>query len=173
MQVTAMDVMANISMLFGHGAGLEVPQSHVGHTLALDEIAGGGRSCYLSKTDEMAGLCHKHVHKLSSIKMGLDLTLVLAAAQAVKDDKVHIRKEFTVASISAHVQKNYSAKPVLLSPTCKQGTWQESESVIKIILTAWASSPVGECYWGLIWEIASDGDATRQAGLQAGNAQVQ
>lgn len=137
-RVVVEDVMENITTLFGHGSGLETPNRPVGHTLALDEIAGDGRVCYLPKTDEMAGFCREHVHSLPTVKMGLDLSSVLAAAQAVKDGEVHIGKEFTVASISAHAEKNYGAKPVLISPTCKQGTRKDSEVLITTILTAWA-----------------------------------
>jgi len=157
--ITLEDVTVNISMLFGHDVGLEVCM-RIGHTLALDEIAGDSCVCYLQDMDEMAGLCREHIHKLSSVKIGSDLTLVLTATQAVNDGDVHIGKEFMVTSISAHAEKNYGAKPVLLSPTCKQGTWEDSETVIQTILTTWEQSPVGECYWGPIWEIASDGDVT-------------
>ncbi|KAG5634042.1 hypothetical protein H0H81_003657 [Sphagnurus paluster] len=112
-KVAVTDVMANISTLFGCDAGLDIPHAQVGHILSLNEIAGDSHMCYLPKTDEMAGFCCEHVHKLLSVKMGSDLTSVLSAAQAVKDGKVHIGKEFTIASISAHAAKNYGAKPVL------------------------------------------------------------
>jgi hypothetical protein len=137
----------------------------VGHTLSQDEIASDGRACYLERTDSIGGLSEHAVGQLSRLKMGEDLMAVRAVATAVKEGRVRIAKEFSVAAISRHARSNYGAKPVLLMPTCKQGTWKPASLNLLRIVDAWAISPFGEQMHGSIWSIASDGDATRRAGM--------
>ncbi|KAJ7936709.1 hypothetical protein B0H13DRAFT_1589416, partial [Mycena leptocephala] len=59
----------------------------------------------------------------------------------------------------------YGAKPVLLIPTCKQGTWQSAALVLQKLIQAWKLSSHGKATCGPLLSIASDGDGTRRAAL--------
>lgn len=159
------DILKNIETVCGPNSGLPTPREIIGHSLAIDEIAGDGRLCYLPETDEIAGFCREHVGYLKTVKMGEDMTAVHDAAKAVQDDKVHIAKEFTVMAVTRHAATSYDAKPIVLSPTCKKSTWKDSVRVISTVLQAWKISPYGEVLNGPMWAISSDGDATRRAGM--------
>ena len=60
---------------------------------------------------------------------------------------------------------NYGAKPVLLLPTCKQGSYKDSALLIEMIRQAWKISEYGEALHGSIWSIASDGDPKHRPAL--------
>ncbi|KAI5825312.1 hypothetical protein K523DRAFT_356091 [Schizophyllum commune Tattone D] len=143
----------------------DLPHERVGHGLAYDETAGDGRVCYLPLSDAMAGFCGEHVGELATVKMGSDLTNSLDAAQAVKDGRVHIGKEFTCAAILPHSRTRYGARPIILSPTCKRGLVSDSVQLLMSGVRAWQLSPHGESEWGPLWYISSDGDATRRRAL--------
>ena len=85
---------------------------HVGHSIVIDKITGQERPSYLPETDEIAEFCQEHIHHLKSVKMSNNLTNVLEAAQAVKEGKVHIRKEFTCLVIACYAAENN----IVLSP---------------------------------------------------------
>lgn len=48
------DILANINIMFSN---VQPGHSKVGMTLSMDEIASDGQLCYLTDTDELAGLC--------------------------------------------------------------------------------------------------------------------
>ncbi|KAK7025775.1 hypothetical protein R3P38DRAFT_2778574 [Favolaschia claudopus] len=120
--VKLLDIMKNIEMLFKTVNVGELGRVLI--TLSQDEVAGDGRPCYLDETDEIAGLCEHAHNELDSFKMGRDLTSVKAVVKAVRDGRVHVAKEFSVAAFARHSDSNYGAKPVLLMPTCKHGSWE-------------------------------------------------
>ncbi|KAK7013944.1 hypothetical protein R3P38DRAFT_3322453 [Favolaschia claudopus] len=142
------DILKNIEILFK-----DIPVGKEGR----DEIAGDGH--------EIAGLCEHANTELDTLKMGSDLTAVHAAAKAVREGRVHVGKEFSVAAISRHSSSDYGAKPVLLMATCKQNSWQENAKILQMINAAWKISPYGEILHGPIPAYASDGDPKRKAAL--------
>ncbi|KAJ7681305.1 hypothetical protein B0H17DRAFT_943220, partial [Mycena rosella] len=157
------DILENIETLFRDIDPGEY--GRVGHTLSQDEIAGDGRLCYLPETDEIGGLCEHATSRLKSFKMGSDLTSVEATVKAIRAGEIHVGKEFSVAAFSRHAPSNYSAKPVLLMPTCKKGSWQSSAEILQKLIHAWKLSPFGEAKHGPLQSIASDGDGRRRAVL--------
>ncbi|KAJ7729411.1 hypothetical protein DFH07DRAFT_756847, partial [Mycena maculata] len=72
---------------------------------------------------------------------------------------------FSVAAFSRHAADDYGAKPVLLMPTCKKGSWQSSAQQSQKLMQAWKLSPFGEAKHGPLKEVASDGDGRRRAAL--------
>jgi hypothetical protein len=157
------DILENIEILFSDiNTGDSGP---VLHTLSQDEIAGDGRLCYLDETDEIAGLCEHASSRLKTFKMGDDLTSVEEAVKAVRAGDIHVGKEFSVAAFSRHAPDDYGAKPVLLMPTCKKGSWQSSAQILQKLIQAWKLSPFGEAKHGPLAAIASDGDGRRRAAL--------
>jgi hypothetical protein len=97
--------------------------------------------------------------------MGSDLGAVQAVAKAVRDGRVHVGKEFSVAAISRHAPKDYGAKPVFLMPTCKHSSWQTAAMNLQMLVAGWKLSPYGEVMHGPLAAIASDGDPNRTAAL--------
>ncbi|KAK6988995.1 hypothetical protein R3P38DRAFT_2467008, partial [Favolaschia claudopus] len=77
--------------------------------LSQDELAGDGRPCYFDATDEIAGLCEHANTELETFKMGSDLTSVHATAKAVREGRIHVGKEFSVAAISRHSSSDYGS----------------------------------------------------------------
>ncbi|KAK7005494.1 hypothetical protein R3P38DRAFT_3367443 [Favolaschia claudopus] len=135
------------------------------HTISQDEIAGDGRPCYLVDSDEIGGLCEHASAELETVKMGTDLTAVTAAVRPVREGRVHVGKEFSVAAIARHAPTDYGAKPVLVMPTCKHGSWQIAALNLQKILNAWKLSPYGEALHGPVKTIASDGASDRRRAL--------
>jgi hypothetical protein len=53
-------------------------------TLMMDEVASDGRLCYLTATDEIAGLCEHATEEFNSVKMGKDVCVARAIRQAIR-----------------------------------------------------------------------------------------
>ncbi|KAK7033867.1 hypothetical protein R3P38DRAFT_3500041 [Favolaschia claudopus] len=117
-EVTISSILENIEILFKDDIEVGAHQ-RVGITLSQDEIAGDGRACYLPETDEIGGLCEHTISELDTHKVGCDLESIKAASRAVREGRVHVGKEFSVAAFSRHAESDYGAKPVLLMPTYK------------------------------------------------------
>ncbi|KAJ7699599.1 hypothetical protein B0H17DRAFT_1129209 [Mycena rosella] len=162
-EVKVSDILENIEVLFNDIEPGEYDR--VGHTLSQDEIAGDGRLCDLEDTDEIGGLCEHATSRLKTFKMGSDLTSIEDAVKAIRADEIHVGKEFSVAAFSRHAPTDYGAKPVLLMPTCKKGSWQSSAQILQKLIQAWKLSPFGEARHGPLLSVASDGDARRRAAL--------
>jgi hypothetical protein len=156
------DILANIEIMFK-----DVKPGHrkAGMTLSMDEVACDGRLCYLADSDEIGGLCEHSATELPSVKMGKNLNVIRAVTQAIRDGKVHVGQEVFVAAIARNDEEDYGAKPILLIPTCKQGSYHDSALVIEMIRQAWKLSPYGEALHGPLWSIASDGDPKRRPAL--------
>jgi hypothetical protein len=156
------DIIANIETMFK-----KVQPGHrkSGMTLSMDEIACDGRLCYLTATDEIAGLCEHATSELSSAKMGTNLEVVRAVRQAVRDGKVHIGQEVLVVAIARNDETDYGARPILIMPTCRRGTYRDAALLIEKVRQAWEISEFGAALHGPIWSIASDGDPKRRPAL--------
>ncbi|KAJ7724506.1 hypothetical protein B0H16DRAFT_1736694 [Mycena metata] len=157
------DIIANIEMLFKDNEIGE--HDKVIHTLCQDKIAGDGRLCYLDDTDAIAGLCEHANAELETFRMGSNLTTIHAAVKAVREGRVHVGKEYSVAVFARHAPTDYGAKPVLLMPTCKHGSWQTAALNLQKLLSAWKLSPYGEIMHGSVKNIASDGASDRRRAL--------
>ncbi|KAJ7185989.1 hypothetical protein C8R46DRAFT_1025909 [Mycena filopes] len=117
------------------------------------------------ETDEISGLCEHATAELETLKMGSDLASVKAPVKAVRKDRVHVGKEFSVASFARHAQADYGAKPVLLMPTCKKRGWKCGAMILQKMLLAWKLSPYGVALHGDVKSIASDGDGGCRAAM--------
>ncbi|KAJ7471739.1 hypothetical protein FB451DRAFT_1036440, partial [Mycena latifolia] len=118
---------------------------------------------YLEDTDEIGGLCEHASSRLKTFEMGSDLTSIEDAVKAIQAGDIHVGKEFSVAAFSRHAPTDYGAKPVLLMPTCKKGSWQSSAQLLQKLIQAWKILPFSKAKHGPLWSLASDGDATRRA----------
>ncbi|KAF8240355.1 hypothetical protein L208DRAFT_1374387 [Tricholoma matsutake] len=127
-----------------------------GITLSMDKVTSNGHLCYLTATDEIAGLCEHAMEELSSVKMGKDLHVARAIRQAIWDGKVHVGQEIFVAAFTQNDEMDYGAWPVLLMPTCKQDSFWDAALIMEMLHQAWKISPFSEALHGTIWLIASD-----------------
>ena len=108
-----------------------------------------GRPCYLPETDELDGLCEHAATEVPSVKMGKDLTASLLSTfiQAVRDGKVHVAKGIFVAALARNDETDYGAKPVLLMPTCKKGSYHDAAFIMGILRQAWKVSSCWISSW--------------------------
>ncbi|KAJ6582561.1 hypothetical protein DFH09DRAFT_912293 [Mycena vulgaris] len=168
------DISDNITALFGphkvrnatkQGAVVERDTLFCGHALSFDEIASERRIDYMTATDDMGGLCMEHVAALNTVKVGKDTQTVEAAVTAVREGKVHIASEISVAAISRLSEHGYGAKPVFMGPSCKKGGWRDNLRAMEIVLEAWRRSEHGEKKHGPVLSVTSDGAAGRRAAM--------
>lgn len=97
--------------------------------------------------------------------MGGNLSVMRTVAEAVRAGRIHAGQEVFVAPFARNDETDYGAKPVLLIPTCKQGSSRDSALIIEMLRQAWRMSPYGETLHGPVWSIASDGDPKRRPAL--------
>jgi len=81
-----LDLLDNVEIM--------VKETRPGHklcgiTLSMDEVASDGHLCYLTATDEIAGLCEHAMDELASVKMRQNLQVARAVKQALRDGKIH------------------------------------------------------------------------------------
>lgn len=155
------EIMENIKTMFE-----DPPPANrrVGMTIGMDEIGIDGRLNYLAETDDLVGLC-EHAAQLGSTKMGKNIEVIRNIALAVREGNVHIGDEIFVAAFSRNDDTEYSARPVLILPTCKQSDCHDQALIIEMLRQAWKMSPYGESLHGPVWSIASDGDPKRRPAL--------
>jgi hypothetical protein len=124
----------------------------------MDEIATDGQMCYFLDTNECGGICEHASGKFMSMKLGESLEVARAIDSAVCAGEVHVGQEVFVAAFARNDTLNYSAKPVLVFPTCKSGNAQTSAFIIEQLWQAWQISLFGEKLHSPLWSIASDED---------------
>ncbi|TFK17475.1 hypothetical protein FA15DRAFT_734848 [Coprinopsis marcescibilis] len=153
------DLLYNIEVLFKN-----VPESQVGITLCLDKVASDRRLCWIPGIDQIVGVCEHESH-LETTRMGNDLSVVCTTTDAIRDGTVHLGHEILVAVFARNAEEDYGAKPVLILPTCKQGSLKDAALVLEKLKQAWRLSPFGEKMHGPIWSLSSDGDPKRRPAL--------
>ncbi|THH31260.1 hypothetical protein EUX98_g2906 [Antrodiella citrinella] len=154
------DLLHNIKIMFEG-----TKPSRNGVTLMMDEVACDSRLCYLAEVDDIAGLCEHVSSKLKSVKMGNNLDVIHGIAAAVRKGEIHVGQEVFVAAIARNDETDYGAKPILLRPTCKQGTHVDALKVNEMLVQAWNLSPYGKKLHGPILSVSSDGDPKRRPAL--------
>ncbi|THH17691.1 hypothetical protein EUX98_g9079 [Antrodiella citrinella] len=157
--VNISDILANIETMFS-----DVGPHHkrVGIVLSMDEVASDGRLCYLTATDEIAGVCEHAETELNSVKMGKNTDVIRIVCEAVRAGKIHVGQEVLVAAFARLDETDYGAKPCLLLPTCKRGSYMDAALHIEKLRQAWDISPYGARLHGPILSMSSDGDPKRR-----------
>lgn len=151
------NIATNIHTLFG-----DKPARKVTHCLSADEININKKLTYSDHSDEVIGVCKEHVDAVGSTVMGDDLQLIETLTRAIRVGDVHIGKEALVFAISAHSSHGYSAKPISIAATCKQGTAEAVVLLYEMIIRIWKYHPDGEARHGPLTHAASDGDGVRR-----------
>ncbi|KAI0069219.1 hypothetical protein BV25DRAFT_1874832 [Artomyces pyxidatus] len=132
---------------------------HSGMSILWDEVNEENAACYIEHIDSVGGLCREHSSHVNLRLATFENAVSLGAALA--DGTVHYGKEVSVIAMASYGLVLRSAYPVMISPTCKQETPEESAVLLQKVLNAWKQA--GEAKFGPVWSFASDGDAGRRA----------
>jgi len=129
-----------------------------GHSILIDEISLDERARYFPWANKIGGLCREHANK-ADLQIR-SMAAVDKVADLLEDDICHMGRKATVAAIASFRTKDYHAKPVLISPTCKSEKAPEQAEWIKLLIERWRPF---ESTHGPLWSVATDGDTTRRA----------
>lgn len=162
---SADEISANVTaihkaqILWDHG----MRPKQRGYTLLIDEIAleerprfDVSRDAVIGISRESASLCDLSPVTLESLH---------GIADGLQDRSITRAKEATVVSLAAFDGEHYSPIPILLSGTDKTETERPQSQILNLIIDTWDQSEHGQSFYGDIWSIASDGDATRRKAL--------
>lgn len=158
------DIAHNLASIFGEPTALSSDQTDrtlVGHSILIDEISLDERARYFRWNNEIGGLCREHAERADREIRSVEA--VERVADLLNQEVCHIGREATVVAIAAFSAEDYHAKPFILSPTCKSEKFPEQAQWLKMCLKQWKALYASS--HGLIWSVATDGDATRRAAL--------
>lgn len=125
-----------------------------------DEVNEENKSYYFPGLDCVGGLCREH-----SSSVNLELKTwdhAVSIASALEEYLVHYPKEVSVIALGSYDKDRRNALPILLSPTCKRETPEESGELMLKVIDAYYNSPLGYRVFCPIYSSASDGDGGRR-----------
>ncbi|KAJ7608465.1 hypothetical protein DFH06DRAFT_1017692 [Mycena polygramma] len=134
-----------------------------GNVLMFDGVALETRLRYCPERDAILGLCREHSGRVNTKVESLESLEEVRKALAETDKKSTTRVchgcDATVVAVAPYAnEKNYTAVPIVVSPTDKTETGVEFAKWLHTVLEAWKLDPNGEKMHGPIWSIESDGD---------------
>ncbi|PIL37672.1 hypothetical protein GSI_01366 [Ganoderma sinense ZZ0214-1] len=132
---------------------------HSGVVLMWDEVNMEETACYFPHADAVGGFCREHSASVNTRLSTFDAAVNLA--RRLFEGTLHYGKEASVIAVSSFGRSLRGAFPVLVSPTCKAESPQDSGKLLSTVIEAW--STLAASYFGPIWSFASDGDAGRRA----------
>ncbi|KAJ6526383.1 hypothetical protein B0H19DRAFT_970619 [Mycena capillaripes] len=135
-----------------------------GNVLMFDGVALDTRLAYCPERDVILGLCREHSNRVNTKVDSLESLETVRKALAETDKKSTTRVcygcDATVVAIAPYAnEKNYTAVPIVASPTDKTETGPDFVQWLQIVLDSWRLDPNGEKMHGPIWSIESDGDS--------------
>jgi len=144
--------------MFGPGSGNPV-LARCGYVLMIDEVSLDERPRYDTTHDSVLGICREHG---SQYDLSVTLENLLELQLGLRDGTIHRAKEATVVSLAPFSETHYNPTPIIISGTCKTERDVQQAKWINRSLEAWESNPHGQAVRGLIWSIATDGDAVQR-----------
>ncbi|KAJ7772550.1 hypothetical protein DFH07DRAFT_993164 [Mycena maculata] len=135
-----------------------------GNVLMFDGVALETRLRYCPERDAILGLCREHSNRVNTKVESLESLEEVRKALAETDKKSTTRvcygSDATVVAIAPYAnENNYTAVPIVVSPTDKTETGADFAKWLQTVLDAWRLDPNGEKMHGPIWAIESDGDS--------------
>ncbi|GLB43863.1 hypothetical protein LshimejAT787_1500470 [Lyophyllum shimeji] len=130
-----------------------------GMSILWDEVSLEETACYFDRSDCVGGLCREHSDDVNVRLSTFDNAVSIA--RALVNGTVHYGKEASVIAMASFNTKIRGAFPVIISPTCKRETPEESATLLTSVIEAWKQ--FGQDHFGPVWSFASDGDAGRRA----------
>ncbi|KAH9165187.1 hypothetical protein EDB89DRAFT_1858599 [Lactarius sanguifluus] len=131
--------------------------------LMFDEIAQEMRPQWCDRTNQILGWCREHTNgRCMDFNSIADTELLF---QDMVDGNMHLAHEATVGAISLLCKNSrfYSAKPFLISGSCKRETAEDHAKLIQMALNA--IKTVNTLSNAQVVSIASDGEAKRGKAL--------
>lgn len=128
-----------------------------GVSVLMDEVSGELDAAYFKSADAVGGFCHEHVSSVNTRLHTIEDALALATA--LDNGTVHIGKEISVIAIQCLGKSLHGAFSILMSPTCKSETPEETAKLFHLIKRLWNVEFAHRL--GKIRSFASDGDARR------------
>ncbi|KAJ7835785.1 hypothetical protein B0H13DRAFT_1652491 [Mycena leptocephala] len=135
-----------------------------GNVLMFDGVALETRLRYCPERDAILGLCREHSNRVNTKVESLESLQEVRKALAETDKKSKTRVcygcDATVVAVAPYAnKKNYTAVPIVASPTDKTETGADFAEWLETVLEAWRLDPNGEKMHGAVWSIESDGDS--------------
>ena len=156
------DIRHNIQECFLRRTASTTPaRPFSGVSVMWDEVNQENSACYFPHADMVGGLCREHAHSCGvdlQLKTYEDAELI---GDALRKSELHYGKEASVIAIGTFCGTLRGAFPVMLSPTCKAETPDQSATYLQMVLDVWCEQAAA--IFGPIWSFASDGDAGRRA----------
>ncbi|EJD39840.1 hypothetical protein AURDEDRAFT_70847, partial [Auricularia subglabra TFB-10046 SS5] len=156
---TPAEIEYNVQSCFEEVEEVLKTRKVVHQVLQLDELKVEPRPRWDDKSDMIIGICREHGHRVSlKFTSHREVDELMAALRA---GKVHMAVEATVGAIAPLCAETrlYSARPILISGSCKKETADEHATVIQTALDASRKT----CLRTVC--IASDGESHRGAAL--------
>ncbi|EJD47513.1 hypothetical protein AURDEDRAFT_62190, partial [Auricularia subglabra TFB-10046 SS5] len=161
---TMEEVQHNINVSFPAPSGDALPPSgKIPYVLMLDEVKINSAPRWCPTTNNILGVCREH---------SSDLTLQFETMQeanllcdALAAGTTHLATEATVAALGALSKgsRDNSARPILISPTCKRESGDEHASLIQTVHDACIANE--SRIHGSVMCVASDGESRRGRAL--------
>ncbi|KAJ7592440.1 hypothetical protein C8J56DRAFT_1161638 [Mycena floridula] len=133
--------------------------------LMLDEIATEKRLRWDSKTNKFLGICREHGMLVNlEYESEADLDIVV---EKLESEDIHYASEATVAAmgiLSAN-KRVYSARPMMISGTCKREKGPEHAVLLSMLIVALNQKMAAEKFNHRIVSIASDEETRRGSAL--------
>ncbi|KAG2364529.1 hypothetical protein BDR07DRAFT_1375049 [Suillus spraguei] len=129
-----------------------------GVSIMLDEIALEEMAVHNHKYNKITGLCWKHSHLIDPVLCTYNSAVNVA--QKIHNSEVHLGKELTVIGVTCFGEDKLY--PILAALTCKTVNTDDMQGVLSHAIGCWKATGAA-VQVGLIWLVATDGDATQRA----------
>jgi hypothetical protein len=137
-----------------------------GYCLLIDELALEERPRYDASQDAVIGMARENASTCDLSPVTLDTLYAIAdGLNEQPEETISWAKEATVVTLAAFDRDHYSPVPLLISGTNKKETEKPQAQWIQLLLDAWDKSSNGSSFYGELWAVASDGDATWRKAL--------
>eukprot|EP00918_Siedleckia_nematoides_P075171 GHVU01164460.1.p1 GENE.GHVU01164460.1~~GHVU01164460.1.p1 ORF type:complete len:790 (+),score=84.92 GHVU01164460.1:211-2580(+) len=111
----------------------------------------------------LTGVCYEHVRDRDTELTFADVQVVYDVEKQLEGGSLHLAKEALLFMVGGLGMEEYTAVPVMGVGTCKKGSVQCGEEVIRGFLRAWKDQ--NEATAGPMWAFASDGDTKRRMAM--------
>ncbi|KZV95332.1 hypothetical protein EXIGLDRAFT_610725 [Exidia glandulosa HHB12029] len=160
---TLEDVIFNIDVMFPDLIRALTGTAVYGYIIMVDEVKNEERSAWDPETNNMVGYCREHSDPFDM--QFRSMAEPRAIAEAMRDGKIHLAKEMTVAAIGPLLPnpRDYVARPIHISGTCKSEDAGDHATLLETILSAAQGHP--KLQNARAYSIASDGESKRGKAL--------
>ncbi|KZV91926.1 hypothetical protein EXIGLDRAFT_579283, partial [Exidia glandulosa HHB12029] len=160
---TLEDIVFNIDIMFPDLIRALHETAVYGYIIMVDEVKNEERPAWDPDSNNIYGFCREHSDPFDV--QFRSMAEPLALAEALRDGRVHLAKEMTVAAIGPLLPnpRDYVARPIHISGTCKSEDAADHATLLETVLCAARSHP--KLRNARPYSIASDGESKRGKAL--------